>query len=414
MHGLLHNEVSIFLTNSRASARSFGLRAPVLLTAAWALLIVVLTLRPDPGAIEAVGRTPWWCLSCGEAGTADLLLNLVLFAPLGWGLARCGLRRGSAILAALGTTILIEVAQGLALPGRDAALGDVVANTLGAAAGFLAARLLMAGPPTWLAPITLLGFAGQLLVSWWFWSPATEAASREVRLAPVLAGRPIYDGSVAMVALRGAMLHGEESSGAGSPATAIATAFTWTSVDSGRATPLVRIEDGRGWPLATVDRLGDRVILAVRTVAGALQFRDPSWAITLDRIAIGTTVDVTLALRPGSAELAAAWEGGTRSRTVREGPQHGWVFLNPYAPGVGDRGWQGWTLGWLAAWGLLLGWSARTRRRLPWWGAAAVTVFLACCAAAGAPAQPGEIVALAAGWLLAVSSGRSRRSPAGA
>lgn len=98
---------------------------------AWALLTAWLTLTPRPETSIAVGTR---CLLCGEVGGADLLRNLLLFAPAGLLLAR----RGMSVLATVGIGLAlstsIEVAQ-LLVPGRYPTLRDILTNGLGAGAG---------------------------------------------------------------------------------------------------------------------------------------------------------------------------------------------------------------------------------------------------------------------------------------
>jgi hypothetical protein len=72
---------------------------------------------------------------CGGRGTADALVNLILFAPLGIGLALAHVRWWRAVLAGALLSTLVELAQTV-IPGRDPSLGDVLFDTLGAAAGF--------------------------------------------------------------------------------------------------------------------------------------------------------------------------------------------------------------------------------------------------------------------------------------
>lgn len=104
------------------------------LALAWALLIVLVTLVPDLGrpveSSEGWGR---WCVICGERGVADALLNMVLFAPLGWALSRW---RGFvwAVAGAFVLSAAIELLQG-GIAGRFSTLGDVVFNTTGGALG---------------------------------------------------------------------------------------------------------------------------------------------------------------------------------------------------------------------------------------------------------------------------------------
>ncbi|HEV2670474.1 MAG TPA: VanZ family protein [Gemmatimonadales bacterium] len=96
------------------------------------LLIGSATLWPMPGALPF---HPWaLCFACGDHGTSDLLLNIVLFMPLGAALARRGSSRArSAVVAAL-LSSAIELSQ-MYIPGRDSSFSDIVANTTGAVVG---------------------------------------------------------------------------------------------------------------------------------------------------------------------------------------------------------------------------------------------------------------------------------------
>ncbi|HEY7685451.1 MAG TPA: VanZ family protein [Gemmatimonadales bacterium] len=80
------------------------------------------------------------CFLCGSRNSADALVNVILFAPLGLALALMGRTgiRWIGYAAALSATI--EFAQ-LVIPGRDPSLSDVCFNTLGTAIGQLVARV---------------------------------------------------------------------------------------------------------------------------------------------------------------------------------------------------------------------------------------------------------------------------------
>jgi hypothetical protein len=112
--------------------------------------IMLLTLFPNPGQVPAVAITPLLCLVCGESGSADVLLNILLFMPLGAGLRLLGWpwRRVAAAAALL--SLGVEATQHFVLPGRDASLSDVITNTTGGTIGAaLASRLgllLVPGP----------------------------------------------------------------------------------------------------------------------------------------------------------------------------------------------------------------------------------------------------------------------------
>ncbi len=112
--------------------------------AAALLPILLATLWPFPGH-EPEGFIS--CIACGEHATSDVLLNIILFVPLGAAVAlhvrslsRCAL--SAALLSAT-----IELAQ-LYIPGRDSSLGDVLSNTLGGTLGALVTRTAV----LWLLP----------------------------------------------------------------------------------------------------------------------------------------------------------------------------------------------------------------------------------------------------------------------
>src|SRR4026209_2826376 len=111
------------------------------------------------------------CLVCGELGGVDSLLNVLLFVPLGVGLALRGINWNRSILMACAVSVAVETAQLLFVPGRDATLGDVVTNTVGAALGFALAR--HAG--SWLRPPPRL--AAMLGLAWCLLWLGVQAAS---------------------------------------------------------------------------------------------------------------------------------------------------------------------------------------------------------------------------------------------
>lgn len=131
-----------------------------LLTAAVASILAA-TLTPAGTVLEPEFTR---CLVCGARGLSDGLVNVILFAPLGLTLALNGRSGMRAVLLGGMLSCGVEFAQ-ILIPGRDPSLGDVVANTLGTAAGqaifgFAGNWLL---PPTRLAARLSLMAAGLLL-----------------------------------------------------------------------------------------------------------------------------------------------------------------------------------------------------------------------------------------------------------
>ena len=114
------------------------------LAALFVAAILIVTLAPSGGPTEP--RT-MACVWCGARATADVILNLVLFIPLGVALAiwLTGWWRPALIGAVL--TVGIEAAQ-LLVPGRDTNVDDILANTLGCILGVALTRTVR----LWLAP----------------------------------------------------------------------------------------------------------------------------------------------------------------------------------------------------------------------------------------------------------------------
>jgi VanZ family protein len=135
-----------------APSRIGGTPASVVLAIAVLLVIAAVTLTPSTSYSEL----PFGCVICGSLGGLDFALNVVLFLPLGMTLYLAWRRPGPVIMATVIVTLSIELAQWRLLPGRDASLGDLVANTLGGALGLLLGRYAPAG-------FSLSGRKGQLM-----------------------------------------------------------------------------------------------------------------------------------------------------------------------------------------------------------------------------------------------------------
>ena len=108
-------------------------------------LIAAATLNPQAGDASP---HRWHLASWNPGDGADVILNVVLFAPLGIALARAGVRRDRAVALAFLTTVGVELLQ-MAIPGRQASVADLVCNTLG---GWLGHRLAGAMATTVAAP----------------------------------------------------------------------------------------------------------------------------------------------------------------------------------------------------------------------------------------------------------------------
>ena len=118
-----------------------GLRrlAPLVVTLVALAIIAVATLRGgDPRDSRSA-----WCLVCPPRGSrvgVDLVLNVLLFIPYGFGLGSMGVSRLRSALLILLTTLLVEFLQMYVVPGRHSSVADVVTNTLGGILGMALAH----------------------------------------------------------------------------------------------------------------------------------------------------------------------------------------------------------------------------------------------------------------------------------
>jgi hypothetical protein len=99
---------------------------PWLVVAASTGGILLATLHP--GGHSSSGD--WsFKLTTGDAALGELLQNLILFIPLGIGLALCGVRPLRAVALGALLSFSVEFAQQW-IPGRDPSVGDIVCNTI--------------------------------------------------------------------------------------------------------------------------------------------------------------------------------------------------------------------------------------------------------------------------------------------
>ena len=159
----------------------------------WAVLgmmavIGLLTLWPNPSQAELSAQTPFFCFPCGPSGTSDLIRNVVFFIPLGITLGVRGISTGSALGISLAVTGTVEFLQYLIVPGRDAAMADIVANTVGGGVGCLMGRhgaALLFMRPRLAAYFTVvwatLGVLGIGLMGWSLPSSSRSTSPRRTR-----------------------------------------------------------------------------------------------------------------------------------------------------------------------------------------------------------------------------------------
>jgi len=259
-------------------------RTALFLVAAGVGAILIATLFPSGTEIA-----PGWTTAIvgGDDALAGVVQNVLLFVPLGVGLALGGMR--GVRLAAVGTllSLSVECAQQW-IPGRDPSLGDVCFNTLGTALG----GVLGSTTPLWLTPSprraawqslgAALVVAGIALTTGWLFQPDIPATTYVVTLRPDLPNRGLYPGNV-LGATRGSPL----------PLQVVAVA----GATPGRLSPLVALTDERGREV---------VLLSADHADLALWFRTHGTDWRLDRPDLRAR-GALAAVAPGDTFRVAAW-----------------------------------------------------------------------------------------------------------
>ena len=159
--------------------------------------IAVATLRPDWSEGETVWRL---CLVCGDRPVADVLANVILFLPLGVGLALAGVRERRIWISGALLSSLVELIQ-LILPGRDASVGDVAFNTLGVAAGAASVtwfpRMCQAlSGRSWGAGVSAAAIGLAVAATGWLFGPSFPDSTYWGQWTPLLGHLAWYRGHV--------------------------------------------------------------------------------------------------------------------------------------------------------------------------------------------------------------------------
>jgi VanZ family protein len=321
---------------------------PALRTVAVALLlasliaIAVLTLTPT----EGVAEISFWCLKCGERPAVDLVLNILLFVPLGAALGLYGTRFRDAAFFALACTCLVEALQFFAVPGRYASARDIMANFSGAIIGYALTRRwqILVGPNhpsarTLATTATILWLGTQSFSAWalGIWPPPapwwTQLGPAHDDY-PAVFTDPIVGISVGSIQIR----HSDQLSShdadairnqilAGAPFRVVVGDVEPTRGEA----PIAIISAGPAYDVAWWAQDERDAVLSVTVRGTHLGLRTPSIRIAdvfpMER---GDTVALAGSYRHGWYELQAETKSGVRHRELRASPSWGWTFLLPF------------------------------------------------------------------------------------
>lgn len=334
------------------------------------LLIAALTLMPTPEEAGRAAATPAYCILCGDTGSVDFLLNILLFVPLGLGLRLAGISwRRTLLLAAL-LSCGIELLQMKVIAGRDASLGDVLANSAGGGLGALlgAEWRHLVLPTGGLARRLAVGCALLLIALWcgtaWALGPDLPRAGQWFGAsAPKLENFDQFLGEPLVVTAGRELLPTGPLSDQGRMSATLGAepVMAFRAVLAGATRGLAPIG------LIVDDEEGDVLLLGqdrsdlafeVRMRATRLKLRNPR--VTLrDGLAEvpGDTVEAQGTVRHGAFELTSRNGDRVRVRHLPLSASWGWDLVVPWEPVLGP-GVHALTALWVAGLVALLGyWS---------------------------------------------------------
>jgi glycopeptide antibiotics resistance protein len=322
-------------------ARRFGFALVVLSLAA----IAWLTLGPAHASSSPIESH--LCVVCGPLGGVDILLNTLLFIPLGVGLSLGGLSLRRAVLICFVLSLSIETAQAFIVRGRASTLSDILTNTLGGAIGFWSARTA----PIWLAPSRnraawLAAVWGAIwlliqIVSSYSLSPSLRPSQYYGQIAHQRGGRAVFHGQVDSARIgttpipNGAFADSRSIRQLllnGAPIVAV--------VRVGEPTPnfasIVRVADDKQREITSIAEEGDRLVFSIRTGASNLRLREPAFGMPgvftarpLSDSAAETLV-MSARFNDGTVRLVAETPSGHREVNFSPRAALAWTAVVPF------------------------------------------------------------------------------------
>jgi len=314
------------------------------LTIASLAAILFATLLPAPGEPVASHL----CLVCGTLGGVDSILNVLLFVPLGIGLALCGFPASRAILIMGLLSISIETAQLFVIPGRDATLGDVVTNAFGGAVGFAISRYAR----VWLRPTTgnAARFAGCWAAVWlliqtissFAFTPSIPASEYYGQLTPSLRDFGVFQGSVVRAAIDDILVPNTKFTDSYSLQRRLARGATVTATVISRGVapqiaPIVRVATGDGGEIVLLAQNNGDLLFSVRSGAVDLRLRPPVFVLPnvfqIDTLAgdhgRADTIVITERSASNEVRMSARTDSGAYASSVPLTASLAWTLVLP-------------------------------------------------------------------------------------
>jgi hypothetical protein len=352
-------------------------RLGYIVAAAGLLFICGTTLVPRPEQTIFSSATPFFCLVCGDLGMIDVILNLILFMPFGFGLAWAGVRFRRVVAAGFAVTFFVEAMQFSIITGRDSSLSDLVTNSAGAAAGALLAIILptllrpQPAQARWLVRGGALALTAVLAATSWAMTPSLPRTIYWGQQAPALTHLKPFLGRVLTARLGGENLP-EGRLGARASDT-VRTRLTEgdqleaEAVPAGATpglAPILSIFDLYRREIALLGQSDRDLVFRVRAHAQDALVRGPAIRLPEAFPASGEhTLHLTGSMANGVLEVSRTGPTETLRRSVALGPGLGWSLVLPFEYAFGPEE-PLLTALWLAGLLLPLGyWAAWSYRR---------------------------------------------------
>ena len=308
-----------------------------------AIIIALATLTPGGQPASSPD-----CPSCDDLAGVDIVLNVLLFLPLGAGLAMDRVKLSKAVLIMCAASGLIELLQLGVVPGRDASLIDVATNSAGGVIGFLVGSCidrLVFPPPVmaaWLASGWLCLWLGVQLVSGYALRADPPNAQYFGQLVRPLGDEPQYPGRMLRATIAGYSFPDWELRDWRAVSSALAS-------DSGATTSLEFESRGQVRDFAALARIignrqealevgatGSNMTFSVRSRANDLHLRPLHFMLrgalpgtAASHPATPDTAIATVRYARSVAKMSVASRGVTRSIDVPLRTTSGWRLFSP-------------------------------------------------------------------------------------
>jgi VanZ family protein len=312
--------------------------------------IAAMTLVSYPAQENQLQPIPFTCLVCGDLGGEDVILNILLFVPLGVGLRLAGLARWKALGIAVLTTITVESLQYTVIAGRHASLSDLLTNSIGGWIGIALAdhwRRLILPRPTGALRLTWFGMAiwlGIEMLSAALLSVSPPPTVYFGMWAPHLPDFAEFHGTVLSATLDGETLPGtrlDDSRKVASQLRHKSFALEITAVGDASESwlaPIVAVLDEQKQEILFLGQWGRDLFFRVRMRTGDFRLGPP--ALRLPDV-LSTTPGILLRIRAGLDRgrlfLQLTRDGHEYRRELAMSPSWGWSFVLPYEAAFGPE-----------------------------------------------------------------------------